>query len=239
MTVLGAPDLVVLTLTEFADQIHRIARAADLSLLVDADHGYGNALSVMRTVQELESAGVSALTIEDTELPQPFGAEGSVRLLGRDEGIGKMRAALAALAARAVPELIIVGRTSAAGIAGIDEAVGRARAYAETGVDAMFLVGVSTREQLETIRDAVELPLLLGGAGPELQDRDYLAAQGVRIALQGHAPFMAGVGAVHDALKALRDGVSPRDLPGLPDTKLVGRLTRQADYDGWIEEFLR
>ena len=68
-TVLGAPDLVVLTLTEFAEQIRRITRASSLSLMVDADHGYGNALNVMRTVEELETAGVAALTIEDTLLP--------------------------------------------------------------------------------------------------------------------------------------------------------------------------
>ena len=72
-TVLGAPDLVVLTLSELADQIRRIMRAADIPLMVDADHGYGNALSVIRTVQELEHAGVSGMTIEDTQLPPPYG----------------------------------------------------------------------------------------------------------------------------------------------------------------------
>ena len=75
-TVLGAPDLVVLTLTEFAEQIRRIARGSDLPLMVDADHGYGNALNVMRTVEELETSGVAALTIEDTVLPIPFGGQG-------------------------------------------------------------------------------------------------------------------------------------------------------------------
>src|SRR5437879_2442795 len=73
-TVLGAPDVVVLTLTEFAQQAYRINRAGKLPLLVDADHGYGNALSVKRTVEELETAGVAALTIEDTVLPTPYGA---------------------------------------------------------------------------------------------------------------------------------------------------------------------
>jgi hypothetical protein len=77
-TVLGAPDLVVLTLTEFAEQLRRIARGSDLPMMVDADHGYGNALNVMRTVEELEASGVSALMIEDTVLPAPFG--------GKDEG---------------------------------------------------------------------------------------------------------------------------------------------------------
>ena len=77
MTVLGAPDIILLTLTEFAQQAYRINRAGNLSLMVDADHGYGNALNVTRTVEELESAGVAALTIEDTDLPQPFGTVGS------------------------------------------------------------------------------------------------------------------------------------------------------------------
>src|ERR1700742_2548363 len=73
LAVLGAPDLIVLTLSEFADQAYRIGRAAELPLLVDADHGYGNALNVMRTVEELENSGVAALSIEDTDLPRPFG----------------------------------------------------------------------------------------------------------------------------------------------------------------------
>ena len=73
--VLGAPDVVVLTLTEFAQQAYRINRAGKLPLLVDADHGYGNALSVKRTVEELETAGVAALTIEDTALPTGFGRQ--------------------------------------------------------------------------------------------------------------------------------------------------------------------
>jgi len=94
-TTLAAPDLIVLTLTEFADQVRRIMRACDLSLIVDADHGYGNALNVMRTVQELETAGVAALMIEDTLLPRAFG-EAKPSLISLEEGIGKMRAALAA-----------------------------------------------------------------------------------------------------------------------------------------------
>ena len=235
MTVLGAPDLVVLTLTEFAEQIRRMMRAADLSLLVDADHGYGNALSVMRTVEELEAAGVSALTIEDTELPLRFGKAGKPRLLDLDEGVGKLRAAVAA---RTDPDLVVVGRTSAPAMAGLDEAIRRVEAYDSTGVDALFLVGVGTRAELEAIRAAVALPLLLGGTGEALNDADYLAAQGVRVALQGHAPFMAAVRAVYETLAALREGTSPKDLPGQPAPELLARLTRAADYDEWSARFL-
>src|SRR6266404_5233103 len=91
LTVLGAPDLIVLTLSEFAGQAYRINRAGGLPLLVDADHGYGNALNVKRTVEELETAGVAALSIEDTVLPTPFGAVGKTSLISLEEGVGKMR----------------------------------------------------------------------------------------------------------------------------------------------------
>jgi len=107
LAVLGAPDLIVLTLTEFAEQAYRICRAGNLPLLVDADHGYGNALNVMRTVEELETAGVAALSIEDTELPQPFGAVGETRLIPVAEGVGKMRAAIEG---RRDPNVVIAGR---------------------------------------------------------------------------------------------------------------------------------
>src|SRR5215468_1911613 len=140
-TVLGAPDLVVLTLTEFAEQIRRICRAANISLVVDADHGYGNALNVMRTVEELETAGVAALTIEDTVLPASFGgqAEGLVSL---EEMVGKLKSAVAA---RQDPSLVLIGRTTALRAGGVAETEKRARAYQETGVDAIFLVGASKR----------------------------------------------------------------------------------------------
>src|SRR5919199_2112878 len=124
LSVLGAPDLIVLTLSEFAEQAYRINRAGNVPLLVDADHGYGNALNVMRTVQELETAGVSALTIEDTVLPRPFGPAGR-GLTSIEEGVGRMRAALAA---RQDPDLVIVGRTIAMGETSTEDALARAKA---------------------------------------------------------------------------------------------------------------
>ena len=172
MTVLGAPDLIVLTLTEFAAQAHRICRAGNLPLLCDADHGYGNALNVMRTVEELETAGVAGLSIEDTELPLAHGNRGKPRLISIEEGVGKMRAALAA---RRDPGLAIAGRTSAPSITGIADAIARAKAYAAAGVDAIFLVGLKSRADLDAVASEVTLPLILGGAGKELMDRDWIA----------------------------------------------------------------
>ncbi len=235
MTVLGAPDLIVLTLTEFAAQAKRICRAGELPLLVDADHGYGNALNVQRTVEELEMAGVAGLSIEDTELPQPFGALGQTRLLSIEEGVGKMHAALDG---RRDPDLVIAGRTSAVSVSDLADAIARAQAYQAAGVDAIFLVGVKTRAQLEAVSAAVGLPLIHGGAGPELIDRDYLSAQGVRVCLQGHQPFMAAVQAVHDTLKALREGTPPQELTGIASAETIERVTRDPDYRRWASEFL-
>ena len=235
-TVIGAPDLIVLTLTEFAQQIHRICRAGELSLMVDADHGYGNALSVMRTVEELETAGVSALTIEDTVLPRSFGSDGEGQLISLEEGVGKMKAALAA---RQDPALVVAGRTSALGVTGIDDTIMRAKAYEQTGVDAMFLAGAKTREEVEAVHAEIKIPLLLGGAGGELADRWFLADNGVRIALQGHLPFAAAVKGVYDTLKALREGVSPNDLSSqIASPELMAQATRREDYNRWTADFL-
>lgn len=234
LTVLGAPDLIVMTLTEFADQCLRINRAAEIPLMVDADHGYGNALSVMRTVQELETAGVSGMSIEDTELPQPYG-EAKQRLLTLDEGVGKMKAAVAA---KQDPSLVIAGRTSAVAIAGIEAGLQRAKAYEACGVDALFMVGVSSRAELDAISEVTTLPLILGGATPELTDKAYLSSRRVRIALQGHQPIMAAQQAVYATLKALRDGVPPKDLTGLPSKDLVEVATRSNLYDDWTRDYL-
>src|SRR6185312_923364 len=234
LAVLGAPDIVLLTLTEFADQAYRINRAGKLPLLVDADHGYGNALNVMRTVQELETAGVAAMCIEDTLLPRAYG-EKKPSLISLDEGVGKMRAAIAA---REDPSFVIVGRTSAAAINGTEDVLRRAKAYEAAGVDALFFAGGMTREQLDALSNAVKLPLMLGGSGRELQDRDYLASRRVRIALQGHQPFSAAVQAVYNTLKALREGTKPSDLQGIASAETMQRVTHDGDYKTWIEKFL-
>jgi carboxyvinyl-carboxyphosphonate phosphorylmutase len=235
MTVLGAPDLIVLTLTEFAEQAHRICRAGNLPLLCDADHGYGNALNVMRTVEELETAGVAGLSIEDTELPSPYGSNGKPRLISIEEGVGKMRAAVAA---RRDPALVIAGRTSAPSMSSIEDAIVRAKAYAETDVDAIFLVGVKSRANLDSVAAEVKLPLILGGAGKEIMDRDVLAQRGVRVCLQGHQPFAAAVRAVHDTLRALREGTPPEKIQTTASDELMKRFTRNDDYARWMKDWL-
>ncbi|MCP3688279.1 MAG: isocitrate lyase/PEP mutase family protein [Gammaproteobacteria bacterium] len=235
LTVLGDPDHILLTLSEFAAQAYRICRAAELPLLVDADHGYGNALNVKRSVEELETAGVAALSIEDTELPRSYASGGNTRLIAIEEGRGKMRAAIAG---RQDPSLVIAARTSAIKVNGLKDTITRIEAYQDTGVDAVFLIGVSEKQQLEEIAKICKLPIILGGASSTVKDLDYLASMGVRICLQGHQPMMAAIQATYNTLQALRQGAKPSDLEGIADGELVKRLSRADDYDRWIMDFL-
>lgn len=235
MTVLGAPDLIVLTLSEFADQAGRICRASSLPLMVDADHGYGNALNVRRTVEELEIAGISGMSIEDTVLPYVHGSGGKTALLSVEEGVGKMKAALSG---RVDPSLSIFGRTSALAVTGLDDCIRRVKAYDAAGVDAIFLVGGTDKSDLEAVAAETDLPIMLGGLPESLRDADWLASLGVRICLTGHQPFAAAVQATYVTLKALRDGTPAKGLQGVASGDLMKRLTRDADYATWTKDFL-
>lgn len=234
LTILGDPDLLLITLSELAEQVRRITRAGNIPLLVDADHGYGNALNVRRTVQELESAGAAGLTIEDTLLPQAFG-QAKPQLISIEEGVGKMKAALND---RPDPSLVVVGRTGAASITNIDDTIARAKAYEAAGVDALFFTGLKTRDELHAIASATKLPIIMGSADGELSDPVFLGIQRVRVANQGHAPIAAATRAVYDTLKALRDGVAPKELNGLPSGDLTDRVMRNAEMKVRGADFL-
>jgi carboxyvinyl-carboxyphosphonate phosphorylmutase len=207
MTTLAAPDLVILTMTEFAEQIRGIMRASSLSLLVDADNGYGNALNVMRTVAELEHAGVSILGVEDTVLPGRFGHTGA-ELVSIDEMTGKLRAALAA---RRDPDLVIAARLAGARIEGLEGTVARAKAYAKTGVDALFVVEVDDIAIIRGVSEAVDLPLIVG-SGAMTAMRKELTPLRARILLQGHQPVAAAAKALQQAYEHLYRNGAPGDL---------------------------
>ena len=238
LAVLGDPDVTLITLTELCEQMRRMSRAARLPVIVDADHGYGNALNVRRTVQELEAAGAAGLTIEDTLLPQAFGVA-EPQLIPLEEGVGKMKAALDG---RSDLSLVIFGRTGTRGggpkTSSFAACIERAKAYEATGVDALFFTGLTAREEVQAIAAATRLPLVLGNTQGELDDPAFLVSQRVRIALQGHAPFAAATQAVYDTLKALREGTAPKNLKGLASSDLTARVTRAADVKSRIGNFL-
>lgn len=236
-TTLAAPDLIILTLTEFADQVRRIMRASTLSLIVDADHGYGNALNVMRTIEELEHAGVSALSIEDTALPARFGQrEGAEELISTEEMVGKLKAAVSARKDRS---LVIAGRTAALKIEDTARTVARVKAYSATGVDAIFIVGLEKLEQIEAVREATPLPIIVGSAPASLK-REDLAARGARILLQGHQPVAAAVRALREVYAHLYRGGAPAELKEkVADAKEMEQLVGADLYRQRQQQYLR
>ena len=234
LTVLGAPDLMLMTASELVQQAQRICRATSIPLLVDADHGYGNALNVGRTIEDLATVGVAAATIEDTILPTPFGANGKSGLISLEEGVGKMRAALAA---RPDQAFAIVARTSASLASNVEDIVGRLRAYERAGVDALFIVGLKNMAELSAVAAETTLPLILANAPGELESSD-LSLHKVRICLQGHLPLMAAVQSVYETMKALRDGTNPAQIKNSAPTTLMKVLTRAAYYDEATRNYL-
>lgn len=241
LTVLGSPELtadVVLTPSEMGQQLRRICRACSLSLMVSLHQGFGNALIVMRTVEELESAGISGLSINDTVLPLGFrSAQEPGPLISLEEAVGKLKAAIAA---RQDPSLVILASTRALTAGGIPEAIRRVRAYEKAGVDGIHLAPSETPAEIAAVHAETKLPLLVHTAGGLGSERS-LAAIGVRVAVppSGNLALMASVKAVYETLKAQREGKTPAELrPTLASPELLAQVTRQSQYSEWIRDFL-
>jgi len=232
LQVLAAPDFALITLSEFVEQATRIGRVAQLPVIADADHGYGNALNVMRTVQELERAGVSALTIEDTLLPAQFGRK-STDLISTEEGVGKVKAALEA---RVDPQLSIIARTNAAALP-VEDVVHRTKAYQEAGADGICMVGIRDFEHLEQVAEGLTVPLMLVTyANPNLNDNERLAKLGVRIVVAGHGAYFASIKATYDSLREQRN--LTRSTSNLSASELTHTYTFPETYVEWAKEFM-
>lgn len=232
LQVLAAPDFALITLSEFVEQATRIGRVAQLPVLADADHGYGNALNVMRTVIELERAGVAALTIEDTLLPAQFGRK-STDLISVEEGVGKIRAAVEA---RVDSTLSIIARTNA-GVLSTEEIIARTQSYQNAGADGICMVGVKDFDHLEEIAAHLSVPLMLVSYGnPNLRDDARLASLGVRIVVDGHAAYFAAIKATYDCLRLQRGQQNKSE--NLSATELSHTYTQPEDYIRWAKEFM-
>jgi carboxyvinyl-carboxyphosphonate phosphorylmutase len=233
---LAAPDINLLTLSELAAQAARISRASTLSLVIDADHGYGNALNAMRTVQELEWAGAALISLEDTVIPVPYGrALTDVDLISQEEMAGKLRAALSA---REDPALMIAGRLSGLAVEGLERTVARARAYAATGVEAIFLLKPTGLAQIQAVHEASGLPLIVALAPPAISRTD-MARFGVRVASQGHQPLAASIKALQETYAALARGATAEELKGsIASHDDMRKVMRSEEYRKWHAEFM-
>lgn len=236
LEVLGSPDLVLLSSTDLADQTRRLCRVAEIPILIDADHGYGNALNVMRTVEEIAGAGAAGITIEDTDLPAKYARDAGDSLIPLEEGLDKLRAAMLA---RSDSGLVVCARTSAARIAGTEEVIRRVRAYEEAKPDAIFLSGISGPDQLQAIVDAVSLPVILGAAGPQLCDEELLRGMGVSLWLQGHAPSVEAIHAMQETYSRMKKNAVGGEMKSLTSDALVKDLVKAKRYASWMHEYMK
>ncbi|MFD9083273.1 methylisocitrate lyase [Streptomyces erythrochromogenes] len=200
---LGLPDIGLTTSTEIADRARQITRVTDLPALVDADTGFGEPMNAARTVQLMEDAGLAGLHLEDQVNPKRCGHLDGKGVVPREEMTRRLRAAVDA---RRDPDFLLMARTDARAVEGLDAAIGRAKAYVDAGADAIFPEALADEAEFEAFRNAVDVPLLANmtefGKGPLLDTRT-LEDLGYNIALYPVTLFRLAMGAVEDGLRTL------------------------------------
>lgn len=234
---LAMPDTVLVNMSDLVDVCRRITRIADVSLMHDGEDGFGNAVNVVRSVKELEAAGVAAIEIEDAIPPTQFNQK-SLGLFSQAEQMGKLEAAVTA---RTDPMTVIVARTTALAEFPLEEALERIKAYSQTGVEAIRLAGLKTREQLEAVHQATSLPLtVLSPPDNMMDDMDFLAANGVSIVMAGNPALGMAIQAIYDSFKHLKDGGSVADLaPREANAELIRQVNRTDEFIQLQEQYLR
>ena len=218
-SLLGRPDIGLLGMSEMAQASRRIVAAVDVPVIADADTGYGNAINVIRTVQEYEAAGVAAMHIEDQVTPKRCGHMTGKQVVPAEVMINKVRAALAA---RQDPDLVLIARTDAAAVEGIDAAIDRALRYREAGADMLFLDALSSQEDIEKAATALAAEQVLfswgeGGLTPPTT-LGQLRGWGFSVVIFPVATLLASVSAIQSLLAQITgDGTPIRAMEGLPN----------------------
>lgn len=201
---IGLPDVGLLTMTEMVDNAERIADAAEIPLIADADTGYGNPLNVMRTVRAYERAGVAAIHIEDQEWPKRCGHFAGKALIPAEEMENKIKAAVDA---RHDSDFMIIARTDAYSVEGYDAALERAARYVEAGADVIFVEELRTVEQLAQVPQRFGVPALynMGGSGktPFLTAAE-IEALGFRLVIYPNFIMRAAIAAMQNVLRELK-----------------------------------
>ncbi|WP_423820670.1 oxaloacetate decarboxylase [Salinisphaera sp. SPP-AMP-43] len=198
------PDLSFVGLAEMAEQAVRIRDAVDLPMMVDVDTGFGNPINVRQTVRTMERTGADALQIEDQVLPKKCGHFSGKQVIPAEEMTNKIRAAVDA---RHDENLLVVARTDAAAVHGIEAAIERAHRYAEAGADLLFIEAVEDRDTIERLPALFEVPLVMniviGGKTP-VSDQPELARLGYGITLYANAALQGAVCGMQNALGELK-----------------------------------
>jgi 2,3-dimethylmalate lyase len=227
-SLIGRPDVGLLTMTEMTQTARRIRSVVDVPVIADADTGYGNALNVIRTVGEYEAAGVAGIHLEDQVAPKRCGHLDGKQVIPADTMVDRIKAAVAA---RRNPDFVLIARTDARAVEGLDAAIDRARRYREAGADVLFVEAPQSDAEIERIADEFSgVPLLFnwaeGGKTPptslaRLRELDF------RLVLCPISALLAATGAIRDVIARIaEDGTPVNVVDGLPGfaefTQLVG-----------------
>lgn len=227
-TLLGAPDLGLVTMTEMVAQARNIVNAVDIPVVSDADTGYGGVASVARTIREFEAAGVAGVHLEDQVMPKRCGHFEDKRVVDVDEMVLRLQAALDA---RRDPDFVIIARTDARAMEGLEAAIARARAYVAVGADAVFVEAPLDRDELRRVGAAFAgVPLVAnmveGGKTPLLPATE-LQQLGFRFIIYANCALRLAAHAVRDGLAVLAatgtsESLLPRMFSWQERQKLVG-----------------
>lgn len=207
---LGMPDIGLLTQTEMTTHAREMVRSVDIPVIADADTGYGGPSNIHRTVREYLQAGVAAIHIEDQVAPKRCGQQAGARLMDAKESAMRLRCALEA---RGNEDLLIIGRTDALSVVGIDEAISRAKRYQDAGVDLVFVDGIKTIAEVEAIAKTIDGPKVVsivdGNETTDLTATD-LQTMGFNIVLYAVTTLFTSVKAVTNVLAELHRAGTPR-----------------------------
>ncbi len=227
----GVPDVGLLTLNDFVDEVRRITLATSLPLISDADTGFGEALNVERTVHLFEAAGAAGIHLEDQQLPKRCGHLSGKALVEPGVMAAKIRAAVAA---RHDPDFVVIARTDARGVHGFEDAVRRARLYLEAGADAIFPEALENADEFARFARAVPAPLLANMTEfgrSEILDFQTLAGMGYRLVIYPVTAFRAALRAAEQTLADIRKKGHQRDR--IPQMLTRAELYELLGYSGY------
>ncbi len=212
-SLLGRPDVGLANQGEMLDNIRRIVAATSLPVIADADTGYGNQMNVIRTVQLWEQAGASGFHLEDQITPKKCGHMNNKQVIPLDEAVGKIRAAVAA---RSNPDTVIIARTDARAIEGLDAAIDRAKRFADAGADMAFVEALEGEAEIELACEKLRgYPLVFnwaeGGKTPPLT-YDRIAELGFKLILCPISTLLSATAAMRKALTAIRVAGTPANI---------------------------
>src|SRR5947209_7835302 len=214
---LGRPDVGLLSMAEMVDNARRLVNAVEIPVMADADTGYGNPINVIRTVREYESAGVAAIHLEDQVMPKKCGHLDGKQLIDADEMAAKIGAAVAA---RRSDDFLIIARTDARAVEGLDSAMARARRYRAAGADVLFIEAPESHAEIETVARAFDdVPLLFnyaeGGKSPAVE-YSFLDRLGFSLVIFPLSVLLAATAAIRSVLSRIKaDGTPASALPAL------------------------